>query len=97
MNHIIQIYKEYRADGAEYERIFTTGYGRNLFEISFDTPTVTEIKAYGVGVGSLFQKVGTLLDIGGQDTKAIVLDENGKITKFEINDRCAALWAGEMK
>ena len=52
-------------DGVEYDRIFATGYGRNLFEISFDAPTITEIKAYGVGAGSLFQNVGTVLDIGG--------------------------------
>ena len=77
-------------EGLEYDRIFATGYGRNLFEISFDAPTVTEIKAYGVGAGSLFQNVGTILDIGGQDTKAIALNENGKIAKFEMNDRCAA-------
>jgi len=77
-------------DGLEYDRILATGYGRNLFEISFDAPTVTEIKAYGVGAGRLFHNVGTILDIGGQDTKAIALNENGKITKFEMNDRCAA-------
>ncbi len=77
-------------DGLEYDRILATGYGRNLFEISFNAPTVTEIKAYGVGAGSLFHDVGTILDIGGQDTKAIALNENGKITKFKMNDRCAA-------
>jgi predicted CoA-substrate-specific enzyme activase len=77
-------------DGVEYDRIFATGYGRNLFEISFDAPTITEIKAYGVGAGSLFQNVGTVLDIGGQDSKAISLNDNGKIVKFEMNDRCAA-------
>jgi predicted CoA-substrate-specific enzyme activase len=77
-------------DGLEYDRILATGYGRNLFEISFDAPTVTEIKAYGVGAKSLFHNVGTILDIGGQDTKAIALSDTGKITKFEMNDRCAA-------
>lgn len=77
-------------EGLEYDRIFATGYGRNLFEISFEAPTVTEIKAYGIGVGNLFQNIGTILDIGGQDTKAIALNDIGKITKFEMNDRCAA-------
>jgi predicted CoA-substrate-specific enzyme activase len=38
----------------------------------------------------LFPNVRTILDIGGQDSKAITLNENGKITKFEMNDRCAA-------
>jgi len=77
-------------NGITYERIIATGYGRNLFEICFDTPTVTEIKAYAVGAISLFPSVGTILDIGGQDSKAIALNTNGRISKFEMNDRCAA-------
>lgn len=77
-------------NGVTYDRIIATGYGRNLFEISFDAPTVTEIKAYAVGASSLFPSVGTILDIGGQDSKAIALNANGRISKFEMNDRCAA-------
>ncbi|MGA9178077.1 MAG: acyl-CoA dehydratase activase [Desulfobacterales bacterium] len=77
-------------EGIEYDCIWATGYGRNLFEISFDVPTVTEIKAYGVGARSLFQNAGTILDIGGQDSKAIALNDDGRIIKFEMNDRCAA-------
>jgi len=77
-------------EGVEYDHIMATGYGRHLFELSFDTLTVTEIKAYGVGARMLFPKIRTILDIGGQDSKAIALNENGKITKFEMNDRCAA-------
>ncbi len=76
--------------GVEHDHIMATGYGRHLFELSFDTPTVTEIKAYGVGARMLFPNVRTILDIGGQDSKAIALNEKGKITKFEMNDRCAA-------
>jgi predicted CoA-substrate-specific enzyme activase len=77
-------------EGVEHDHIMATGYGRHLFELSFDAPTVTEIKAYGVGARMLFPNVRTILDIGGQDSKAITLNENGKITKFEMNDRCAA-------
>ncbi|MBU4053181.1 MAG: 3-hydroxyacyl-ACP dehydratase [Proteobacteria bacterium] len=73
-----------------YDRIMATGYGRNLFEISFDAATVTEIKAYARGARELFPHARTVLDIGGQDTKAIALSENGKVKKFEMNDRCAA-------
>ena len=76
--------------GVEYDHIMATGYGRHLFELSLDAPTVTEIKAYGVGARMLFPHVRTVLDIGGQDSKAITLNEKGKITKFEMNDRCAA-------
>ncbi|MBU4012822.1 MAG: 3-hydroxyacyl-ACP dehydratase [Proteobacteria bacterium] len=76
--------------GVEHDHIIATGYGRHLFELSFDALTVTEIKAYGVGARMLFPNVRTILDIGGQDSKTIALNENGKITKFEMNDRCAA-------
>jgi len=76
--------------GVGHDHIMATGYGRHLFELSFDAPTVTEIKAYGVGARMLFPNVGTILDIGGQDSKAIALNEKGKIIKFEMNDRCAA-------
>jgi len=77
-------------EGVEYDRILATGYGRNLFEISFDAPTVTEIKAYAVGASALFPEVRTILDIGGQDSKAIAVNDAGKVIKFEMNDRCAA-------
>ena len=73
-----------------FDRIMATGYGRNLFEIAFDAPTVTEIKAHARGVRSFFPDIRTVLDIGGQDSKAISLFENGKVKKFEMNDRCAA-------
>ncbi len=73
-----------------YDRIMATGYGRNLFEISFDAPTVTEIKAHARGAWTLFPGSQTVLDIGGQDSKAIALFENGNVKKFEMNDRCAA-------
>ena len=77
-------------EGVAYDRIIATGYGRSLFEISFDAPTVTEIKAHARGARALFPEARTVLDIGGQDSKAISLFENGKVKKFEMNDRCAA-------
>ena len=73
-----------------YDQIMATGYGRNLFELSYDAQTVTEIKAYGRGARQLFPTATTILDIGGQDSKCIVLGDNGKVLKFEMNDRCAA-------
>ena len=77
-------------EGVSYDRILATGYGRHLFELSFDASTVTEIKAYAVGVSALFPGVRTILDIGGQDSKAIAVNDEGKVIKFEMNDRCAA-------
>jgi predicted CoA-substrate-specific enzyme activase len=77
-------------DGVSFDRMIATGYGRNLFEISFEAHTVTEIKAHARGARAFFPDTQTVLDIGGQDSKAISLFENGKVKKFEMNDRCAA-------
>ena len=77
-------------DQVRYDRIMATGYGRNLFEITFDAPTVTEIKAHAIGARAFFPEIRTVIDIGGQDSKAISLFENGRVKKFEMNDRCAA-------
>lgn len=77
-------------DGMDFDHIMATGYGRNLFEISFDASTVTEIKAHARGARTLFPDIQTVIDIGGQDSKAIALFDNGRVKKFEMNDRCAA-------
>jgi len=77
-------------NGVEYDRIMTTGYGRHLFELSFDAPTVTEIKAYAVGAKRLLPEVKSILDIGGQDSKTIAMNGDGRVIRFEMNDRCAA-------
>jgi predicted CoA-substrate-specific enzyme activase len=77
-------------DGVVYDRILATGYGRSLFEIAFEAPTVTEIKAHATGARVFFPEARAVLDIGGQDSKAIALFENGNVKKFEMNDRCAA-------
>jgi predicted CoA-substrate-specific enzyme activase len=76
--------------GAKHDRIMATGYGRHLLEVALDARTVTEIKAYAVGASFLFPQVRTILDIGGRDSKAIALNESGRVMKFEMNDRCAA-------
>jgi predicted CoA-substrate-specific enzyme activase len=75
---------------APCDRMVATGYGRSLFEIAFEAPTVTEIKAHARGARALFPHARTVLDIGGQDSKAIALAETGRVKKFEMNDRCAA-------
>jgi len=54
-------------DGIEYDGIMATGYGRNLFELSFEAPTVTEIKAHACGVRALFPEARSILDIGVND------------------------------
>ncbi len=75
----------------EIEYIVSTGYGRR--SIDFGNETITEISANAKGaiyLGSEMGKVKSIIDVGGQDTKAIVLDDNGRITNFVMNDKCAA-------
>jgi predicted CoA-substrate-specific enzyme activase len=77
-------------DGVAYDRILATGYGRGQFEVDCDAPTVTEIKAHAAGARHFFPEAATVLDIGGQDSKAIAMNAEGRVVKFEMNDRCAA-------
>ncbi len=77
-------------NGINYDVMLATGYGRSLAQRMFGAKTVTEIKTFAVGARYLVPNCRTILDIGGQDTKAIALNEKGKIIKFEMNDRCAA-------
>ena len=74
----------------DYDAITATGYGRTLFEIEYDSETVTEIKAHAQGAMAAFPSARAILDIGGQDSKVISLSSKGNVVKFEMNDRCAA-------
>ena len=78
------------SDGIQYDSIMATGYGRGLFEDTHHVPTITEIRAHAKGAQAFFPDHHIVLDIGGQDSKAISMFENGKVKKFEMNDRCAA-------
>jgi predicted CoA-substrate-specific enzyme activase len=74
-------------------KLVTTGYGRKLvLEEVTDRKViaVTEIQAYALGARHECPEARTVLDIGGQDTKVIALTAEGKVAKFEMNDRCAA-------
>ncbi len=77
-------------EGLEYDSITATGYGRHNFKAHFDCPVISEIKAFGQGALFFFPETAAILDIGGQDTKTILLDASGRVSKFEMNDRCAA-------
>lgn len=65
-----------------------TGYGR--VNVPFAQTTVTEISCHARGSHWCFPQVRTILDMGGQDCKAIRCDERGKLTNFVMNDKCAA-------
>ncbi len=76
--------------GIKAERIIATGYGRHLVAKELGFPHITEIKAHAAGIHRLAPTVRTILDIGGQDSKAISIDSKGRVRRFEMNDRCAA-------
>jgi len=69
--------------------VTATGYGRHLAREKLGFPVITEIKAHALGASRLFPECRTVIDIGGQDSKAIRV-ENGRQVNFEMNDRCAA-------
>ena len=69
-------------------RIVATGYGREF--ISFADSTKTEISCHARGAHYADPKARTVIDIGGQDSKVICLDEDGNVMNFVMNDKCAA-------
>ena len=66
-----------------------TGYGRALLPFPEDC-IKSEILCHAFGAHAVFPNTRTVLDIGGQDTKAIQVDSHGLVTSFHMNDRCAA-------
>lgn len=72
----------------DMEYIVSTGYGR--VNVPFAHKSITEISCHAKGTHWLFPQVRTILDMGGQDCKAIRCDGNGKVTDFVMNDKCAA-------
>ncbi|MFC2040836.1 acyl-CoA dehydratase activase [Chloroflexota bacterium] len=68
--------------------IVSTGYGRAL--VSFADGEVTEITCHARGVSKLFPQAHTIIDIGGQDSKVIYVNDVGQAVNFVMNDKCAA-------
>ena len=88
----LKVYEELLAEAglekSSLSKIVSTGYGRN--SVKFADKSFTEIMAHAAGAHFLDSKVRTIIDIGGQDSKAIVLDDRGKVKNFVMNDKCAA-------
>jgi bzd-type benzoyl-CoA reductase Q subunit len=72
----------------DIEFTVATGYGRVI--VPFADKNITEISCHAKGAHFFHPPVRTILDMGGQDCKAIRCDENGKVTSFIMNDKCAA-------
>lgn len=68
--------------------VVATGYGRE--RVASKTKSVTEITCHARGALALFPEARSVIDIGGQDSKAIALDDRGRVLRFEMNDKCAA-------
>ena len=65
-----------------------TGYGRNL--IGKNRKKISEISCHARGVNYFFPEAESIIDIGGQDSKGILISKEGKVLDFVMNDRCAA-------
>lgn len=76
---------------SEVRRTVSTGYGRKL--IDFSDEIVSEISANARGAVWLHKgdaPIRTIIDVGGQDSKVISVDDSGRVTNFAMNDKCAA-------
>ena len=71
----------------DLDYVVATGYGRVL--VPFANENISEISCHARGINYYFPSVRTILDMGGQDCKAISIDGEGKVTNFVMNDKCA--------
>lgn len=74
--------------GDEIDALVTTGYGRTAVRLG--DKSITEITCHAKGANYLNPQVRTVIDIGGQDSKVIRIDETGNVVNFVMNDKCAA-------
>jgi (R)-2-hydroxyacyl-CoA dehydratese activating ATPase len=75
-------------DARDVRCVVGTGYGR--YRVTFGDRQVTEISCHGRGAVHMFPGTRTVIDMGGQDSKAIRVGEDGEIVDFCMNDKCAA-------
>ena len=80
-------FKEAGLRQADIARTVSTGYGRRMLDEA--DRTITEITCHARGAAALVPEVRMVIDIGGQDSKVIAVDENGFVEQFAMNDRCA--------
>jgi predicted CoA-substrate-specific enzyme activase len=83
-----KLLREAGLERAQIAGVVATGYGRHA--IRFADTTVTEITCHARGVCQLVPEARTIIEIGGQDSKVICLEDGGRVRDFAMNDRCAA-------
>lgn len=83
-----QVCQKLKASPDDFSAIVATGYGRS--HIPFATDSRTEITCHAKGAHFLNPAARTIVDIGGQDSKVICLSEDGRVSNFVMNDKCAA-------
>jgi predicted CoA-substrate-specific enzyme activase len=80
-----------RESGVEPESVgFVVGTGYGRYKITFGNTQMTEISCHARGAHHLFPSTRTVIDMGGQDSKAISVGEHGEVLDFVMNDKCAA-------
>jgi (R)-2-hydroxyacyl-CoA dehydratese activating ATPase len=72
----------------DLDHVVSTGYGRNA--VSFSSSTLSEIICHAKGVHYWIPQARTIIDIGGQDSKIIWINDRGNVANFVMNDKCAA-------
>ncbi|MCP4754950.1 MAG: 2-hydroxyglutaryl-CoA dehydratase [Proteobacteria bacterium] len=87
-NVFTELLNELEIAETSVDKIVSTGYGRNSVE--FSDKAITEISCHGAGAHFLNPEIRTIIDIGGQDSKALAIDAAGKVKDFAMNDKCAA-------
>ena len=83
-----QVLEDLKLSRNDIQGIVSTGYGRN--SVSFADKAITEITCHAAGAFFINPDIRSVIDIGGQDSKVILLNEYGRVSDFAMNDKCAA-------
>lgn len=83
-----EVFKRAGLPPTKFDYVISTGYGR--YAVTFSDKAVTEIICHARGAHFLLPGTRTIIDIGGQDSKVIGVDEDGNVSNFVMNDKCAA-------
>ena len=76
------------SEDTKIDYLIATGYGRNNFKSKDED--ISEISCHALGAHTLQPQARTIVDIGGQDCKVILLNDRGRVLDFQMNDRCSA-------